>query len=317
MSCIFCGFENPETETHCFRCGRDLDTSSIDVMPERLKRGPRPSSWAERRSSALQTWRQQEHSPWVFPLLSLVPGLGQWMAGHPRRALVMLALWLGAFLLRLVFDPPSDAAFPYVNDTFFWHWLVQPEGMIIGVHSAIMVDAYLVESRSRRRRLDMRALAAISLASVVVLYLVHFALPIQPPLYFDIRYMPYTDGTILSGDRIVVEPENFLPVVGQSVIIRGVNDEQRNQVVATVLAGPNDRFSVQDGVVTVNGVPHPVTYLAERPPLNQPEQIVAAGRWLVVAPLYQDRGVLLVSAERILGRVSRIVRPKNRKRILP
>lgn len=239
------------------------------------------------------------------------------MAGHHRRALVMLALWTGAFLLRFVFDPPLDLTFPYLNDPFFWHWLVQPEGLNIGVHSAIMVDAYLVESRSRRRRLDWRGLAVVSLASLAILYLVHVAIPIRPPLYYDIRYMPYTEGTIVSGDRIVVEPKSFSPVVGQSVVISGANAEERNQVVASVLAGPNDRFSVQDGVVTVNGVAHPVQYLAERPPVNQPEQVVPQDRWLVVAPLYQDRGVLLVGADRIWGRVSRIVRPKNRKRILP
>ena len=168
MTCPHCGFENRDTNQSCFRCGQAIDLSDLEVEPERLRRGKPSSPWAERWHVL---WNKR---PLVLcgprvdaslsALLSIVPGLGHLVLGEPRRALIVLGIYLGALGLVLVTDPPLAPVGDIVVDWFFhlrWVPLI--------VHAWIMGDAYQRRLLQHGRRADMLEVLIVSLVAVGLL----------------------------------------------------------------------------------------------------------------------------------------------------
>ena len=218
MSCIFCGFENPDSEEHCFRCGRSLDTETIDVIPYRLKRGPSPhlgwqSTQADfRRRRALRRYRAQAaqvYSPepglfsspaWFYGLLSLFPGLGQVAAERTRRGGVCLGLWLLGVMGSLIWNPP-----PYWSLPAAGFWLSLPNPWIMGLHITIMLDAYRVAPGKPGPLVQSLQMLALAAASWGFLTLGRgFFASDAPFRTYEIRFGALNHALLCPGDLVAV-----------------------------------------------------------------------------------------------------------------
>lgn len=324
MTCISCGFENPDNEETCFRCGQSLDTDAIDVIPERLKRGRPSSRWRQRLSARLErdSFRMFRRPGYYYALLSLFPGLGQFVAGRRRRGLWALGLWSACLVLRLVSSPP-----PFWNSEIIYAWLLTPDYLTISVHTSIIVDAYRIAPNRLRGHMEALHVCIVALLSWSLLAAFHSATGVTAPnQVFRVAYPGYSDPNIAPGDVLAVwrvPGWRALPV-GTVVVLhleRLQDIHIYGPVPATLMAVGGDTVSFRDNSIQVNGVATKTPSFIQSG-LSQrtlQECQLKPGQYLVFPPILtavdslQD---LVVEREQIWGVVTRVIEPRARRRTL-
>jgi len=327
VTCPHCGFENLEENATCFRCGQGLDLSDVEVEPARLRRGPSSSLmerlhvWLNRRTQRRPSAPRMEAS--LSALLSIVPGLGQWLAGHPRRGLLMLGLWAVSLAASLAMDPPMLQWPSMVPEMF-----IQPRWLPLTVHAFVMADAYRLRLRTRGRRVGYLELMAVTLAATALLSL---------PVYTDVAQRMASNGTtrlrvmyaiedplIQQGDVIVVRDGNERDLARGAVVVFRIPGHINQPLLGTVLAARGDfvEWSAKKQRLTVNGAPVAVPrWIAELKRLEKDERLVIPeGELLAMSvplPWIESLREALVREANVEGRVIRILEPPARARQLP
>jgi len=324
MTCISCGFENPDSETHCFRCGRSLNTDDIDVVPDRLKRGP-SSRWSQAWRAALErvSFRWFRSPAYTYALLSLIPGLGHWAAGHPRRGWIALGSWCACLVLRCLLSPP-----PLWSSAMLQVWLTTQDMLTMVVHTSIVADAYRL-APNRYGRLQGLHLFLVALASYGLLSLGHSLLGASlPRQMIRIGYPGYQDSRLQAGDSIMVWGyPNWRRIHRQTPVLYappgalGGRLHIYGDLVGTVLAVPGDELRLTAGQLRVNGQGLTVAPWVTRALENLPPQEFRLGseQYLILPPLempFTKVGDLLVYRQQIQGVVTEILDPPARRQRL-
>lgn len=267
MTCIFCGFENPDSETACFRCGRSLDTDQIEVVPERLKRGPSNLRWQallaanqrmrqlgrKRRGQPLAAETLSEpldFRAWVYALLSLVPGLGHLFAGRRLWAVFWFAVWLLAVAVRNALDPP-----PYWSYLILVFWNTLPNRALMCLHTVIILHAFRLVPSRLNHFLQALQMLALCVTSWGMLTLLQMYFSVQAPFTIsEVWNDRYRDPTVVQNDQLAVWPlpqwRTVLPV-GMVVVYSptiqpeevGDREAVYGDVVGTIQAGPGETIS--------------------------------------------------------------------------
>ena len=325
MTCISCGFENPDSEKHCFRCGRSLDTDEIDVVPDRLKRG-RPSNrrqqwWKARFQS--QHWFQFRRPPLAYALLSLLPGLGQWAAGRARRGRLAFLIWAACLLVRFVSAPP-----PIATAEIVYAWLFTPDWLTLSVHTTIMLDAYRVAPNRPGGRLEMLHLCVVAVLSWGILQFAHSALGVAAPSQVvRVVYPNYGDSQVATGDVLSIwRLPRYRALRVQSVVLfrpqyPAMALYDYVELPATVTAVPGDSVALGHGSLLVNGVTiaTPAWLVENFRERKFQELSLASEQYLVIPPIpveiFRSKD-LIVGREFIWGVATRIIEPEARRRRL-
>ena len=152
MRCQRCAFENPPSQSRCFRCGSILEggTVEVQVYPPRMAHWKRPlrglirlgrvslsftkrspAAARDRASSVPKGWSLQEalEDGTVGSALSILPGLGHLVRGGFKQILLWWLLWLGC-LAAGVFVYGSGLAFPLLGLAMVFHaWIALSCGL--------------------------------------------------------------------------------------------------------------------------------------------------------------------------------------------
>ncbi len=87
-ACPRCQTPLAQDAKFCPECGTQLQVQPVHAELVETRAAPRPA----------------QPSPWAAALLSIIPGLGHWYAGSPRRGLIFFAAIVGGELLGIDFD---------------------------------------------------------------------------------------------------------------------------------------------------------------------------------------------------------------------
>ena len=265
MTCAACGFENPDTEEICFRCGRPLSLDEIQTEPDRLRNGP-SNAWREQAERHLNLTRGRSRpfltTHWRLQasfvgLLSIVPGLGQLALGARRRAGITFLIYLASFGLAMLTSPP-----PLWHSRALLSWLGTPQWLPLTVQITAMVDAYNLERRrhcSSRRPPFWELMLVVAITSVLVQ-----ALPIVPLGWRDsLRLLELNAGVeanrLQRRDLVEIwQGRDIQPRAGDIVLYRPNYPNMARQhvegdMLATVVAGPGSTVNLEDGHVWVDG----------------------------------------------------------------
>jgi hypothetical protein len=334
MTCPHCGFENLEENTECFRCGQALDLTDVEVVPDRLRRGP-SSRWAERGHRRVPQWKAPVAAiPRLdatgCALFSVVPGLGHMLYGQRLRGLMLALLWLSAIGVAWYADPPLLLTRDVVVD-----WLQHPRWLPITTHAWIIADAWQMRLRQCGVRVSTGELCLVTMVAVVLLaapntqlemhQLHDAALGLRPMLVRE----DLDDAAIQDGDTVL-----FREVGGHSDglqagdVVLTMTQMFRNrpvgaQRVGTVHAVAGDVVVwAQAGYrLTVNAVPHNVPKHVVAALFSTPDErfVMGAGELLLfpgpreTMTSWKDA---IVPESRLQAVALRITDPPARRRIL-
>lgn len=323
MTCPHCGFENQEANVSCFRCGQALSMDDVEVVPERLKRGT-PSSgllerfhvWRNRRGQGRRRDAPPRRQAAASAALSLVPGLGHSMMGYPRRAAVMLGLWVASIGVTWLTDPPLAPVPELVAD-----WLLHPRWLPLAVHSFIMADAYQLRLRQRGVRADLGELMVVSLLATALLFgprtldLINAAAGYEAAVVVP----AVTDPSVAQGDTLLFYTA-APPAVRRGMVLRFRFNGYGGQAVGTVQAVTGDvvEWKGPDRLLTVNGRPMPTPEWLALP--GSERLVLERGEFLMlsVAPYgFRSMRDLVVREAWADAVVVRITDPPHRRKTFP
>lgn len=326
MTCPHCGFENPETNEACFRCGQKLDLDDVEVVPERLRRGRPSSRWAERwrvllnrRPSAPDLSARPDAI--VGALLSLVPGLGHVLGHEIRRGLVMLLLYVATLGFAMFWEPPVAPIAEIVVDWFF-----HPRWLPLTVHAWIVGDAYQRRLRRHGERASIPELLAVSVVTVALL-LGPTSLEIgrRTVNYQQSRVnINLEDPNVRMGDVILVRGGTPASVPRGAVVLYASRErEVRTEVLGTVRAVASDvvEWNREEGVLRVNGVAQEIPTWLPGALGNEPQARLRLGSGEILVLPFRERGFTslqqaLLQERDVQGLAVRIVDPPTRRKNL-